>query len=652
MEPTGTLRAGISTLDPYANAWLGFQIAAPLYIGIRQTAEVSDLRDDATRLYPGIDLKLRLLQEGRIHPEISVGLQAATGHKRMAGEYVVFSKRYNAFDFTGGIGWGRIGSAEHISNPLKILGNHFGDTRARDGEMPTEPNDWFTGNEIGFFGGVEYFTPIKGLSMKFDYNAERYKAERAATNFEAPAPWSAGLNYRPADWIDLGLATQGLDKVMARVSLKTFMPDWRSNQKPDPDAEKLRNFRTGLGLPARMELAGQSEGVLLQETTAHINSAQTHLLLSPHGTTPYQLGRAAIHMANHAGPEIEEFVVTPTIAGLRGPSVRLMRRDFEQALIRHQGSPEEIWRNAEFDTRSKPLLDRHNRFVEIFSAEEHIGLILDNQLSLAEEDNGTLYRTALLAKIRAPRMRGFLDAGLGLRLNLKHNLEKIRDIRPRALLPVRSNVDDFADRTITLDESYVAFTHSLRPDLHLALIGGYLEEMYAGAGGEILYRLFGSRWAVGAESWLALKRDPETTLNMMLNGDHLLTGHMNAYYDVPEIDVTLKARVGRYLAEDIGGTLGLQKIFRNGAALEGFVTVTDFADFDLFGGTTHAYNGVRLSMPLGGYKYMPKEASIRFKAEPFGRDTGQSLETPLALYELTEPFSFSHVMQNWGDIVE
>ena len=216
---------------------------------------------------------------------------------------------------------------------------------------------------------------------------------------------------------------------------------------------------------------------------------------------------------------------------------------------------------------------------------------------------------------------------------------------------MRSNVDVFAERGLAIDESYIALTHSFKTDLHFSLISGYLEEMYAGIGGEILYRPFESRLALGAESWLAFKRDPYAPLNLGLNGDHLLTGHVNAWYDVPKMDFTLKARAGRYLAEDVGLTLGLEKNFDNGAKLEGFTTITDQGDFDAFGGITHAYNGVRLTLPLGGFKYMPDGSEVRLRAEPFGRDAGQALENPLPLYELTEPFSYRHLAQHWADIL-
>ncbi|HRQ62108.1 MAG TPA: YjbH domain-containing protein, partial [Alphaproteobacteria bacterium] len=82
MDKAGIMRAGVANLDPYAHAYLGFQIADPLYISLRQTAETSNIRDDPDRLYPGLDLKLRLLKESEYAPALAIGLQSATGHAR------------------------------------------------------------------------------------------------------------------------------------------------------------------------------------------------------------------------------------------------------------------------------------------------------------------------------------------------------------------------------------------------------------------------------------------------------------------------------------------------------------------------------------------------------------------------------------------
>ncbi|MCF8495681.1 MAG: YjbH domain-containing protein [Alphaproteobacteria bacterium] len=651
-DEAGTISAGISTLDPYVHAFLGVQIAAPLYINIRQSAEASNINEGADRLYPGVDVKLRLISETRSRPEMALGVNSALGHKRMAAEYLTLSKRWKDFDFTLGAGWGRMGSAGHLDNPLKSLLSHFGKRRGLDGEMPNEPGDWFTGDDIGLFGGVEYFTSVSGLSLKADWNADAYQAERNSFGFSAPAPWSAGLSYAPLPWINLGLAAQGTEKIMGRLSVRSNIRDWRDQVRPVVHETPLRPYRTGLTLPTRMDLSAASEGIVLYDPTADSRRAEAKLVLTPYSPAPLQIGRAAIHMANHAGRSIEELSITPTVMGLKGPAVHLLRGDLERALVKKQGSPEEIWRHARFEPQPPAPLKKLKRPGEVEFGLSAFSFVLDNQVSLAEEDSGVLYRTSVVAGVRGPAFFGFMDSGMSLCVNARDNLHRLRDIRPASPLPVRSDVDRFAARTVGLENSWLALSHSFGGDVHGALAAGYLEEMFGGLGGEVLYRPFGSRFAWGLESWQAFKRDPETPLNLGFNGDHILTAHAKAWYDLPRWDMTLQGKFGRYLAGDVGGTVSLLKNFRNGAALEGFVTLTNYADFDLFGGTTHADHGLRLTLPLGGYKHMPPGAAVRVRAAPFGRDIGQAVESPVPLYALTEPLSYPHMAQQWGRVVE
>lgn len=649
MAPAGTASFGVSTLDPYAHGYIGFQIAEPLYINLRQSAEMSNLNEDADRLFPGMDLKLRLLEESAYVPALSIGLQSLVGHKRMAGEYVALSKRHNDFDFTLGMGWGRYGTAGHFSNPLKGLFSHFGKRRGTDGEFPNEPDDWFTGEKIGFFGGIEYFTPYDGLSLKLDVGADRYSAEQSSFNFETPAPWGIGINYKPTDWADISIGAQGTEKVMGRLSLHAPINGWPFG-KDTGAAPYMRPYRTELALPAHMQMSAQNDNIHLYDVKSdNLYKVSANLEIAPGTPTPQQIGRAIRHMSNHAGPAVEEFEIRPTSMNLRGPSVSLMRRDVEMAVTRNQGSPQEIWHSASFTLGNQ---EQPQHFMSSHQP-TNLHLLLDNDVSLSEEDHGLLYRTSLIGEGRMSNFLGLITSGAALRLNVHDNLDKLDKFRPRALLPVRSNVDDFASKnTFSLDRSYIAATRSFTPQLHGQLSAGYLEEMYAGLGGEILYRPFASRLAFGGELWQVFKRDPNASFNLGFNGDRLLTGHLNAWYDIPGYDVTLHAKAGRYLAEDIGGTLSLEKRFNNGARLDAFVTATDRADFDLFGGTSHAYHGVRLSVPLWQEEKSRKWASARVNVLPLGRDTGQALDAPISLYEETDAFSARHLIEHWGSVVD
>ena len=55
MDQSGTIRAGVSTVDPYENAYISVQPADWLNITLRQSAKISSLTDDPKALYPGVD---------------------------------------------------------------------------------------------------------------------------------------------------------------------------------------------------------------------------------------------------------------------------------------------------------------------------------------------------------------------------------------------------------------------------------------------------------------------------------------------------------------------------------------------------------------------------------------------------------------------
>ncbi len=653
MDDAGTVRAGVSAVDPYAHGFIGFQIAAPLYVQLRQTAETSNIFENADRLYPGMDVKLRLMEEGPIRPAMAVGLQSIAGHKRMAGEYATFSKRYKSFDFTSGIGWGRYASGGKLPNPFKFLNSHFDGRRELDGEMPSDPSDWFTGEHIGLFGGIEYFTPVNGLSVKFDVGQDRFDAERAAFDFNAPAPWSAGVSYKPKDFAEFSIGAMGTDKIMGRVTFSTNIQSWKGGQFKNRDSAIFLNPRRTRGASlTKAAVDAANDGMLLTGIHTKGAVASANLKLQPVLPAPMQIGEATIHIANNSPEDIERINVTPSVLGLKGPSISLLRRDFENVISRKQGSAEEIWRSAEFEKNPKKInFKKLRRGEEIGLGFKNFNLTLDQTLSLSEKDSGTLARTSVLAEQIYPLASGFLDFGYTLRLNLFSNLDNIRNLRPYGETAGRGDADAFAARRVSVDQSWIAFTHSLRPDLHAAIMAGYLEEMYGGAGGEVLYRPFGARYALGAEIWAAAKRDPLADMNMGFTGDHILTGHVNGWYDVPGMDVTLNAKIGCYLAGDFGAGFGLKKTFRGGAALEGFVTVTDMADFDEFGGTTHAASGLRMTLPLGGFKYVTDNTILKIRSEPVARIAGQSIEKPLSLYEATDQFSYSHITHEWQSVL-
>jgi hypothetical protein len=188
-------------------------------------------------------------------------------------------------------------------------------------------------------------------------------------------------------------------------------------------------------------------------------------------------------------------------------------------------------------------------------------------------------------------------------------------------------------------------------DLHLKLSIGYLEEQFGGYGGEILYRPFGKKFAIGAEGWSAKKRDGDTTLQFVKGQEDTFTGHLNFFYEHPNQSTTFFVKAGQYLGEDLGATVGVENKFKNGTRLEAFVTATNETDRNIFGEDSSLYAGARLTLPFGNVPYVPKGSEVRITTAPFARDAGQILDVPDKLYDVTEPVSYRHLSQNWSDLL-
>lgn len=660
MSPEGTARFTVSRMARYTTASAGLQITDRLYLGLRQTSESNSLSSETLHLYPGMDAKWMLYPEKRFVPQISVGLQSAFGHKRMAAEYLTMSKQYEKFDFTFGFGWGRLATRNGMPNMMLFNNISSDEARDIDGENPNKPSDWFKG-DMALFGGVEYATPINGLALKADWNSDGWEAEKESnTNFDTPAPWSVGLSYRPVSWMDTGIAYAGNNSVMARVTFTGNAGQWPWENALAHAPVKMLPNRPEMVIPDEND--DDEEDDLPQPPYVHEeamgltrifiddNKAEANVTLKENIATPRQIGDAARYLSNIAGKTPEQIILHVRAYGLKGIDVTLNRADLERAFLKRQGSAEEIWQSTTFlhDGKDIPL---SQMVAEMRRAKPDDGFKLNvlNDVSLSEEDSGVLYRTALGLSYTQNSGHNFLSV-ISARLNLKDNLKKLNEYRAISMLPVRGDVDKFTENRIVIDRNYFMGLATLAEDLHIASAIGYLEEMYMGLSTEILYRPFDKNWAIGVESALAYKRDPYTMWALGPNGDHILSGFLNSYYEVPDSGTTIKASVGRFLAGDIGGTLGISNEFKNGVKLSANISASNHSDSDIYGGKTNVYTGIQISLPLGSLSFVPDGSRIITNAAPLGRDTAQRLDNPTNLYERTETLSYRHITRQWNQI--
>ncbi|MDA0261337.1 MAG: YjbH domain-containing protein, partial [Proteobacteria bacterium] len=245
----GQFDVGFSDIEPYRRYYLNL-LALPWLEG---TFRYSDIRNrqfidtpgtlvDAGQTLKdrGADLKIRVLDEGQYVPALAVGLQDGVGTGLFNGEYIVASKRYRDFDFSLGLGWGNVGAAGDFENPLTFLSNSF-KTRVGDvgkgGQFSI--GSYFSGPRVAVFGGVEYTTPLKGLTIKVEYDGNDYQTDPRGNVLDQSSRLNFGFNYRPFPWIDLAAAYERGEAVMLRASLRANFNDGGVPNFQDPPPPPL-----------------------------------------------------------------------------------------------------------------------------------------------------------------------------------------------------------------------------------------------------------------------------------------------------------------------------------------------------------------------------------------------------------------------------
>ena len=642
MEKAGTMRVGASHTDPHNHAFIGFQVAKPLYINLRQSMQVSSIGQKPELVYPGMDFKLRLKEEGRYMPEIAFGMNSALGDRRFSSEYFALSKRWHDFDFTTGVAWGRLGSAGHLSNPFAVLSSHFSEDRDFSSFDPATPSDWFTGDQIGFFGGVEYYTPLKGLSLKADFNGDAYRAETRQFDFKKPSPWSIGFNYSPTEWASFGASVIGMDKVMARLTFQTNPYKWNTKSYKDTNAFKFEKARSDATWRVLAKEMAEADQINMGKTRIKGSDFSGVVHMNDYEPGTLQIGRVARHLAANAGPEIETITVIPVTNNIRGKSITFSRRDLEQAVAHNQGSPEELWQDLSFNTDTRSISQK--------ATKEKFKFHPELKFSLGEEETTHLYRASLVAET-SKQWRHGIYTGAGLRFNVTNNLHRMQRFRDYNTNMVRGHEDLFARNRVNLDRAFLSWMKTPLPDFHMAVTAGFLEEMYAGYGGEVLYRPFQSPFAIGAEAWNVYLRDPTMPLAAaFIPGDHF-TGHVNMFYDIPDTDITAFTKIGKFIGGDTGLSFGAQTQLNNGLKAKAFINVTDMDNKDVFDSDRNVYAGMNVSIPLGSLKFVPQGSEARVKMEPIGRNDGAILDKPLSLYEVTEPTSYRRLGRSWQEVL-
>jgi hypothetical protein len=197
---------------------------------------------------------------------------------------------------------------------------------------------------------------------------------------------------------------------------------------------------------------------------------------------------------------------------------------------------------------------------------------------------------------------------------------------------------------------YGDYHFRLSPTVFGAVRAGYLESMFAGVGGELLWRPEGQRWALGADFYEVKQR----AFNRLFGFQpyNQTTGHITLYYDSPWYDLDFQLRAGQYLAGDRGVTFQVSRRFSTGVEIGVFATKTNVSAQQFGEGSFD--KGIFIHIPLTWVLPIHSQTSLNELLRPVQRDGGQVLNGDATLFESTRGVSESdaHLTQlsnsgNW-----
>ncbi len=372
--PDGLFNFGASRVLPYDRVFLSLHFLPWLEATFRYTSMTNRpfrFRGEVgTFLDRGGDLKFKILDESRILPALALGLQDTIGTGQFAGEYLVASKRYGDLDFSLGLGWGYfVGSQGLFKNPLTVLSNSFRDrTRPAGRGGQFRFGSLFSGERVVLFGGVEYHTPIRGLSLKLEYDPNDYEREPRRQRLHQSLPINFALNYRPVSWAEASLGVERGNTIMARLSLRSELhkpgaakrddPPSRLRPRPAarigqaaPDGARSHGERGGAGMAAResmferfrsgdandlvARLGGwlEGEGLELQSVELGARAAILRVFQRFTGDARPAVDRVAPIVAAALPQEIQIFTFVVRAPKARDKRLNITRRDIERNAI-------------------------------------------------------------------------------------------------------------------------------------------------------------------------------------------------------------------------------------------------------------------------------------------------------------------------------
>jgi membrane-associated phospholipid phosphatase len=637
--PEGTWRTGYSFLRPYHALWSSLT-AMPWFEGSfrytriqyvegfpnRPETDFGDFRDKS------FDAKLRLLDERAGWPQIAVGAQDVGGGTGLfSAWYAVASKRFGELDLTLGYGKDRIDGA-------------FGGLRWQPKDYPNwslaAEYDAFDYPNDRFAAQSRIADRKKGGALALEYRREGWGAKAYAAHGEA------GVNA----WVSVPLAAREfVPKINEPAPYTRINPRPTEQQWADDPRHEARLRRT-LERQGYVEIQTRYERGKLAATLANARIA----------SMPRAVGRAARTLLSFAPLEARELEVTYRqgalpVATYAFADAKLLARYFNGMTTRErlaqtvaigyaQPQAEELDADREqaLAAFAEPLAEEvvvQDTVPQLFGYRAGLAgghfRIRPSLSAFFNDPSGALKLdlSALASWDRALAPRSFFNSEA--KFTIAENVSDVTQPSNSLLPHVRTDIAEYrraADAKL-LKALFNQYYHPAERVYARASLGIY-EEMYAGAGGQILYLAAGGGWAADIAVDALRQRDFE---GLGYRDYKTMTAIASLHYRMAH-GLTGTLRAGRFLAKDEGVRVEIKRRFASGFEVGAWYTWTNGNDVTSPGTPESPYydKGIFMRMALNAMLTKDTSATANMSLAPWTRDVGQMVVSPGDLARLME----------------
>lgn len=607
------------------------------------------------------DFQFRLLDDvGPWQPSLALGFRDFLGTGVYSGEYLVASKRVHPdVTLTAGMGWGRFAGVNTVKNPFCSISSTMC-TRDEDYGEGGKPSfkRFFRGEDMGFFGGVEWRTPYEGLTLKAEVSSDAYDREQEgpASKFERHSPFNFGAEYRVTNGITLGGYYMYGDKVGFNIAL-TGNPNAPLTPQdlgvgPIPATPRPPDASLGDGWqndPAKRDrLAGalaqamDVEGIRLERITFEGSTVKVLIQNRRYNQEPRAIGRATRILQVGMPAGVQTFEITTIANGLETTTVKIDRAQYESQISRWDAG-QKSWDTAGLagawnDPGSYPVWTRPNLYPSVdwnILPQPYLVLLTPGEpirVGLNLDGNVTL------------RFSEQLSANIGLSQPLFGTFDDPGD--SESTLPhVRSNTSRYySGKNLRLTNLTGDYVFKLSPNTYGQVSAGYLERQFAGIYTETLWKPVDQSWGLGA-SLAYVKQRQWDSLTSLTDYD-VVTGFGSFYWETGWHGMEVQVDAGRYLAGDWGGTLTVTREFANGWSVGAYATLTDVTSEDYGEGSFN--KGVMITIPFRWTVPFETNARNTIQLTSISRDGGAQLDVENHLWDTVKDFDRQHMKWNWG----